>query len=249
MSMSTNSALSYSSGYKRQLPVDRDALVKSHLAQVKFIVERIAVRLPANIDRNDLVSTGVLGLIDAANKYDPSRGVLFKTYAELRIKGAILDSLRNQNWVPRSLQHRLKDLEAAYQILEQTHGRRATEEEVAQHLDIPLAELQTLLQELNGVKLTSLDKKGDEDNPNIIDIADSSDNWPSHLYEKAEIRQHLTEAIDRLPDKERQIVALYYLEELTMKEIGLVLGLTESRVSQLHTQAVLHLRMALKSLY
>jgi len=213
---------------------------------VKFIVERIAARLPRTIDREDLIGAGLLGLLDATAKYDPSRGVQFKTYAELRVRGAILDSLRGLDWASRSARQRARDVEAAYRALEQKHGRPASEDEVAEFMRIPLSELQALLSELRWLTITRLDEEDDDGRGSLASqIADDPERTPAALFERAEERRQLVAAIDRLPERERQVVALYYTEELTMKEIGAVLGITESRVCQIHTQAVLHLRAAL----
>lgn len=235
-------ALNYAAIYTAPPPAgsERDALIESQLPQIKYIADRIAVRLPFNIDKDDLISAGVLGLLDAVEKFDPSRGVQFKTYAELRIRGAILDSLRDLDWVPRSVRHRAREVDSTYARLEQQLGRPATEEEAALALGISLKEFQTLLGELRWLTIMGLDRD-DEDQP-ARQIPDDLQHLPSAEYERTELRERLAEAIDRLPERERQVVALYYLEELTMKEIGEVLGITESRVSQVHTQAMLHLR-------
>lgn len=237
-------ANSYNS-YRTKLTLEqRNALVETHLSQIKFIAERIAMRLPFPMEISELINIGVLGLLDAVDKFDPNRGVQFKTYAELRIKGAILDSLREQDWAPRSLRRRARELQSAYSEIEKKHGRSATEEEVAAKLNIPLAELQTLLSELRWVSIIDLDGENE-----LLkkQIPDSLSKAPLLLYEKKELRQKLTTAIDNLPERERQVIALYYVEELTMKEIGQVLDITESRISQLHTQAMLRLRSTLSA--
>ncbi len=233
---------SYNS-YRAQLTLDqRNTLVENHLSQIRFIAERIAVRLPFRVEIHELINVGVLGLLDAVDKYDPSRGVQFKTYAELRVKGAILDSLREQDWAPRSLRRKGREVQSAYAQIEKKQGRPATEEEVSQALNIPLIEFQGLLNELHCLSFADLDSENDGLKRQI---SNTLNKLPLLLYEQKELRQKLTDAIDRLPDRERQVVALYYVEELTMKEIGLVLDITESRVSQLHTQAILKLRSVL----
>jgi RNA polymerase sigma factor for flagellar operon FliA len=197
------------------------------------------------VDRDDLIGAGVLGLMDAVDKFDPARGVQFKTYAELRVRGAILDSLRSLDWAPRSMRHRGREVEAAYHQIEQERGRAAQEDEVATRLGLSAAEFSTLLNELRGLTLMGLEADDEDSEFQAPQIPDDLERGPLALYERGESRSHLIAAIDRLPDRERQVVALYYLEELTMKEVGAVLGVTESRVSQLHTQAVLRLRAAL----
>jgi RNA polymerase sigma factor for flagellar operon FliA len=225
---------------------DRDALLEAHLPQVKYIAERLAAKLPPSVDRDDLIGAGVLGLLDAVDKYDPSRGVLFKTYAEMRVRGAMLDSLRDLDWAPRSMRQRAREVEAASREIEQRLGRVAEEEEVAAALSLSVGEFHTLLQELRGLNVTGLDGE-DEDETGVRarQVLDDPARTPLALYEGNEVRDRLASAVDRLPERERQIVALYYVEELTMKEIGAVLGVTESRVSQIHTQAVIRLRAAL----
>jgi RNA polymerase sigma factor for flagellar operon FliA len=224
---------------------DRNALVEAHLPQVKFIAERMAAKLPPSVDRDDLIGAGVLGLLDAVDKFDPARGVQFKTYAEMRVRGAMLDSLRLLDWAPRSMRHRAREIEAAYHRIEQERGRAAEEGEVAEALGLSVLEFQTLLGELRGLTLLGLEGDDDDDEFPVPQIPDDPERGPLALYERTESRDRLIGAIDRLPERERQVVALYYLEELTMKEIGSVLGVTESRVSQLHTQAILRLRAGL----
>lgn len=223
----------------------RDALVEAHLPQVKFIAERLAAKLPPSVDRDDLIGAGVLGLLDAVDKFDASRGVQFKTYAELRVRGAMLDCLRALDWAPRTLRQRAREVEAAYHKIERDSGRPAEEEEVAGALGLSTSQFHTLLSELRGLTLLGLEGNTEEGDQPLPQIPDDPSRNPLALYESAEGRTRLLEAIDRLPERERQVVALYYLEELTMKEVGAVLGITESRVSQLHTQAMLHLRAAL----
>lgn len=224
-----------------------DTLIEAHLPQVKWIAERIAARLPATVLLEDLISAGVIGLLDAVDKFDPARGVLFKTYAEVRIRGAILDSLRHLDWAPRSIRRQSREIESIYARLEATHGRPAEEEEVAAAMGVPLNEFQVLLGTIRSLTLTDF---GDDDDPEdshlaISRIPDDPAHSPLVVYEQTERKERLAQAIDNLPERERQVVALYYLEELTLKEIGAVLGITESRVCQIHTQAILHLRTTL----
>ncbi|CDM65652.1 RNA polymerase, sigma 28 subunit, SigD/FliA/WhiG [Pyrinomonas methylaliphatogenes] len=229
---------------KRSMNPDRNALIEEHLAQVKFIAERLAAKLPPSVQADDLIGAGVMGLIDAAEKFDPARGVQFKTYAEMRVRGAMLDHLREMDWAPRPLRQRARQLETVYREIEQAHGRPATEEEVAAALNISLEELHALFAELRALNITDAESR-EEDGTVRLAPVDATNN-PFALYQRQEARQRLAEAIERLPVRERQVIALYYLEELTMKEIGAVLGVTESRVSQIHTQAVLRLRAMLE---
>ena len=225
---------------------DRERLVEDHVSQVKFIAERLAAKLPPSVDLDDLMGAGMLGLLDAVDKFDPTKGVLFRTYAEMRVRGAMLDSLRDLDWAPRSMRRRAREIEAAYQEAERTRGR-TSDADVAAILGIPVGQFQTLLGQLRGLTITGLDAVDDEENRNQPLASDTSQT-PLAVYERAEIRDSLSEAIEALPTRERQVIALYYVEELTMKEIGAVIGVTESRVSQIHTQAIIRLRSCLATL-
>jgi RNA polymerase sigma factor FliA len=233
---------------------ERDELILEHLPQIKYIAQRIYTKLPSHVEMNDLVSAGILGLLDAIEKFDPNRGVKFKTYAELRIKGAILDSLRNLDWAPRSLRKKSKDLERVYRDLEQRLGRPAADKEVCDEMGISLEEFYELLDQIKGLNLGSFqDLQGGTDDdkngePLVKYVPDAPQKDPFQIFHKSEIQKILGAAIDMLPKKERLVVSLYYYDELTMKEIGKVLGVNESRVSQLHTKAVLKLRTKLRKI-
>lgn len=224
----------------------RDALITQYAYLVKITAGRVVTSLPPNVDRDDLVSAGVVGLIKAVDQFDVSRRVKFETYAIALIRGAILEMLREEDWVPRSVRERVKNLERTYLRLEMELGRPATEEEVARALEISLDELHTLLADTGRATLLSLDDVivGSEGNERVhlADLVNDESASPSSEIEGNEIRQILSEAIDRLPERERLVIALYYYEGLTFKEIGKVLSVSESRVYQLHTQAVLRLR-------
>lgn len=246
-------AAGYAKAYEAAIQQDagREQLILEHLPQIKYIAHRISTKLPSHVELNDLVSAGVLGLLDAVEKFDPSRGVKFKTYAELRVKGAILDSLRNLDWAPRSLRKRSKDLEKTYKELEQRLGRPATDKEVSDELGITLDEFYELIDQIKGLNLGSFhDLAPQEDDRNgeplVKYIPDAPQMDPFFVFQKSELRDLLAVAIDTLPKKERLVVSLYYFDELTMKEIGKVLGVNESRVSQLHTKAMLRLRTKLR---
>ncbi len=228
-------------------PFDRDnreQIIKDYVPLVKFVAYRIAARLPSHVELDDLINSGILGLMDAIEKFEPSRNIKFKTYAELRIKGAILDGLRELDWVPRSLRRKKKDIEGAYHSLEQQMGRAATDEEVALHLGMPLEELHKNLDDLKGVTLGTFVEVGEDgEGESLISfVPDPDAEDPSQTFQATEIKDILREAMDMLPKKERFVVQLYYFDELTMKEIGTLLNITESRVSQLHTKAMLRLR-------
>ncbi|WP_052572577.1 FliA/WhiG family RNA polymerase sigma factor [Holophaga foetida] len=228
--------------------MDRDALITDCLPLVKFVAHRISSRLPSHVDVEDLIHSGILGLMDAVKKFEPGRNVKFKTYAEQRIRGAILDGLRDLDWVPRSLRRKKKDIETAYHLLEQQLGRAASDEEVAQHLGLSLEDLHHSLDELKGVTLgTFMDAGDDGEGENLISfVPDPDAEDPQLTLHARELKALLKESIDRLPTKERFVVQLYYFDELTMKEIGTLLNITESRVSQLHTKSMLRLRGRLK---
>ncbi len=223
---------------------NREQIIKDYVPLVKFVAHRISSRLPSHVELDDLIHSGILGLMDAIEKFEPARNIKFKTYAELRIKGAILDGLRDLDWVPRSLRRKKKDIENAYRLLEQQMGRAATDEEVAVHLGIPLDELHKNLDELKGVTLGTFVEVGEDgEGESIISfVPDPDAEDPHHTFQAAELKEILQVAMDVLPKKEKFVVQLYYFDELTMKEIGTLLNITESRVSQLHTKAMLRLR-------
>ena len=225
-------------------PDERESLIVETLPLIKHIAHRVATRLPTNIEMRDLVNAGVLGLLDAVDKFEPERNVKFKTYAEVRIRGAILDSLRNLDWAPRSLRKKSKDLEKTYAELTQKLGRAATDEEVSEALGEDIEDFHALVDQLHGLTIGSFENLSDsEDSENFINYyPDDGSNDPYARFETSELTGFLTEAIEELPEKERLVLSLYYYEEFTMKEIGTLLGVNESRVSQLHTKATLRLR-------
>ncbi len=229
----------------------RDRLIVEYAPLVKYIANRIAMRLPPHIDVNDLVNSGILGLIDAIEKFDPSREVKFKTYAEIRIKGAILDELRAMDWIPRSIRKVINRLVDAYHELEQQLGRPAKDEELAELLGLKMEEFYKLLKQSAGVPLISLDVLVDYDERrrNIMSCLEDPKSVNGFgIMGLGEVKDAVAKSIDDLPEKEKQVISLYYYDELTMKEIGKVLNLTESRVSQIHTKAVLRLRVRIKDL-
>jgi RNA polymerase sigma factor for flagellar operon FliA len=231
----------------------KERLILEYAPLIKFIAQMIAVRLPSNIEFDDLVSSGVIGLMDAIDKYDPSRDNKFKTYAEFRIRGAILDELRAQDWVPRSVREKAKQLERAHIRLEQTLGRMPTEDELTGELRISREEYYDLLNQVKSVSILSLDEAGSfnsSDRKSILSLLESC-KIPSPIAQLSlkSVREVVTRAIESLPEKQRLVLSLYYYEDLNLKEIGDVLEVTESRVSQLHTQAILWLRRKLKSFF
>jgi RNA polymerase sigma factor for flagellar operon FliA len=226
----------------------RNEMILEYLPLVKFIAGRIASRLPNHIETCDLVNAGIIGLIDAIEKFDASRKIKFKTYAEFRVKGAILDELRSLDWVPRSTRQKASRLEKAYAELEQRLGRAASDAEMIEHMGITVEEFDVLLRDAKGVALISLEDLQGRDHDdhferNLLEyLADPEALSPSQLINLDQIYRIVAETIDQIPEKERLVISLYYYEELTMKEIGEILSITESRVSQIHTKAILRLR-------
>ncbi|MHB0975847.1 MAG: RNA polymerase sigma factor WhiG [Candidatus Aquicultorales bacterium] len=231
----------------------RDKLILHYAPIVKYVAGRICANLPQNVDQSDIVSYGILGLIDAIEKFDLNREVKFETYAIARIKGAIIDELRCLDWVPRSVRTKAKDLERAYIHLENTLKRVPTDEEVASSLGVSMDDYRDMLVQVSTTSLLALDElwsTGDRDDKvSLIDtIEDSSSPDPSEAFEFEEMKELLAEVLEKLTERERTVIALYYYEGMTLKEIGEILGVTESRVSQLHTKAVLRLKAKLRAL-
>lgn len=229
---------------------DRDRLLLEHLSTVRFVARRIHERLPQHVDLEDLVSAGIIGLMDAISKFDHSKQVQFKSYAQFRIRGAILDSLRTLDWSPRELRRKGRAVEDAVRMLTQRFGRSPSEVEVAKEMNLSLNDYQQLLGELKGLEIGSLNLERNEDggDDELSYLAGAESEEPLFLCLKGELRQRLADAIEKLPEKERMVLTLYYFEELTMKEIGQVLGVVESRVSQIHSSAVVKLRVAMADL-
>src|SRR5438477_7923060 len=223
---------------------EREALIVDSLPLIKHIAHKVAMRLPSTVEMRDLVNAGVLGLLDAIDKFEPERGVKFKTYAEVRVRGAILDSLRDLDWAPRSLRKKSKDLERVYAELGQKLGRPATDEEVCEAMGEDIEGFHALVDQLHGLTIGSFENLSDSDDSEsyINYYPDDGSNDPYAKFESNELTRLLAGAIDELPEKERLVLSLYYYEEFTMKEIGALLGVNESRVSQLHTKATLRLR-------
>lgn len=220
-------------------PVIRDKLVEHYLTLVKMVAGRVAISLPQYVDKDDLTGNGFLGLIEAIDRYDFSRGIKFETYAVARIRGAILDSLRAQDWIPTTVRQKARQYEQTLTSLENSLGRSATDEEISEALNISVQQLHSLLNTINGCTLIPL-----EDYIKV-EVPTHSDANPSQYLEEAEIKDTLAKAIEKLSEKERLVVTLYYYEGLTLKEISLILKLTEARISQLHTKAIFRLRGAL----
>jgi RNA polymerase sigma factor for flagellar operon FliA len=234
-------------------PEEKDQLILEYAPVIKYIAQRIAIRLPPHISVDDLINAGVIGLIDALEKFDPTRDNTFKTYAEFRVRGSMLDELRGLDWVPRSVRQKEHALDRAYEELERRLGRSANDEEIASHLGIKINDFYSWLGQVRGVSLLSLETLGvrstDGEAINLLDILPSDDtNGPVQALLTNRLKAIIARAIEDLPYQEKVVTSLYYYEELTMKEIGKVLEITESRVSQIHTKAIFHLRTKLKIL-
>jgi RNA polymerase sigma factor for flagellar operon FliA len=229
---------------------NREQMLLEHLPTVRYLARRIHERLPQHVELDDLVSAGVVGLIDAFSKFDHTKKVQFKSYAQFRIRGAILDSLRTLDWSPRELRRKGRAVEEAIRSVTQKVGRVPSEQEIAREMEMGLAEYQQLLGELKGLEIGHLQMERTEDSRDeeLAYIPGAPEDDPLFQCLQGETKQRLTDAIEELPEKERMVLTLYYYEELTMKEIGLTLGVVESRVSQIHSSAVVRLRAALAGL-
>lgn len=232
----------------------REQMILEHEPLVRFVVNRLAVRLPNHIDLDDLYSTGVIGLMDAIEKFDPGKGCKFKTYAEFRIKGAVLDQLRSLDWVPRSVRQKGRKLEQAYAEVEQRLGRAASEDEVADSLGLELDKFHTMLNQVRGISIVNLEEirgtnaDGDSAGTYADLIEDVHSENPLTSLKSTERKHVISDTIASLPEKERLVLSLYYYEDLNMKEIGQILGITESRVCQIHTKATSRLAFKLRNL-
>ena len=226
----------------------REQLISEYLPYVKRIVHRLAMNLPSTIDIDDLLNVGVIGLIQAVDRYDPKRDNKFMTYAVFRIKGAVLSELRSRDFLSRSNRRKLRDLENAYLRLEQKLGREVEDKEVAEELGVDIEQIYRTKQ-LSNISFISLEELGyssKDEKEKLINFLVNNNEDALTLTRLKELRAALTKAIEELPEKERLVISLYYLDDLTMKETGEVLGITESRVSQIHSQAVIHLRAKLR---
>jgi RNA polymerase sigma factor for flagellar operon FliA len=231
----------------------KDQIIVEYAPLVKFIAQKIASRLPSNIELDDLISCGVIGLMDAIDKFDPTRDNKFKTYAEFRIRGSILDELRAQDWVPRSVREKAKSVERAYTKLEIEYGRPATDEEMCATMKLSLEEFHDLIKQSKSVSLLNIDDAvsfSNHDKRLMASLMEDRRNLNPHaLVNYKDLQNVMKESIKELPEKQRLVLSLYYYEDLNLKEIGQVLEVTESRVSQLHTQAILKIKAKIAKEY
>jgi RNA polymerase sigma factor for flagellar operon FliA len=229
-------------------PAYRDQLITEYLPYVKRIVQRLAVHLPSTVDIDDLMNVGVIGLIQAVDRYDPRRDNKFMTYAIFRIKGAVLSELRARDFLSRSNRRKIRELESVYLRLEQKLGREADDREIAKELGVDLEQVYRTKQ-MSSISFISLEELGissRDEKEKLLSYLVNNDDDALAMTKLKELKEAMAEAIRQLPEKERLVISLYYLDELTMKETGKVLGITESRVSQIHSQAILHLRAKLR---
>lgn len=240
--------------YKKTRDPDvREFLIKQYAPLVKYVAGKIAVGMPSNVEFDDLVGFGVFGLLDAIEKFEPNKNVKFKTYAVTRIRGSIFDELRSMDWVPRSVRQKTKEIESAVGQLEAKLGRTASQAEIAKELGVTESEYQQTLFKISGTSIMSLnDVWYATDDSERISIGDSIESPsslnPDVIVEREEIKRVIIQSIEELPEKEKTVLVLYYYEDLTLKEIGKVLGVSESRVSQLHTEANRKLRSKLTNI-
>lgn len=233
-----------------ELTGEQERVLLEHLPIVRFLARRIHERLPQHVDIEDLVSAGVVGLMDAFSKFDPAKKVQFRSYAQFRIRGAILDSLRTLDWSPRDLRRKGRAIEEAIRILTVRTGRVPSEMEIAVEMNLTLDDYQHLLGDLKGLEIGTLHMERNEDSgeEELAYIPGKPEDDPLFRCLRGELEERLAEAIQNLPERERLVMTLYYYEEMTMREIGLALGVVESRISQVHASAVVHLRSALRDL-
>ncbi len=237
---------------KSKDPRIRDFFIRQYAPLVKYVAGKVAIGMPNNVEFDDLVGFGVFGLFDAIEKFDPNKHVKFKTYAVTRIRGSIFDELRSIDWVPRSVRQKTREVEESIRKLEASLGRAATDREIAREMRVDIKEFQQIMLKISGTSVLSLNEvwyTGDEnDKISIVESIESPSTFnPDTIVEKEEIKRVIVEAINELPEKEKKVLILYYYEDLTLKEIGEVLEVTESRISQLHTKAIIRLRSKLSN--
>lgn len=238
---------------KTRDPAIRDQIVRQYAPLVRYVAGKVAVGMPHNVEFDDLVGYGVFGLFDAIEKFDPEKHVKFKTYAVTRIRGAIFDELRSIDWVPRSVRQKTREIEETVRRLESSLGRAASDEEIAAELGMTMREFEKTMLKISGTSVMSLNDiwytGEDNDKVSIADSIESPQSLnPDTIVEKDEIKRVIVQCIGELPEKEKKVLVLYYYEDLTLKEIGQVLEVTESRVSQLHTKAIMRLRAKLTNI-
>lgn len=241
----------YAEESQRGALASRDELILSHLPLAKYLVKRVVAHLPPHLDEEELMSAAVMGLITSAERFEPARGIQFKTFAEQRIKGMLLDELRSHDWLSRSVRTKYKKLEQEFSALRQKLGRDPTGDEISAEMGLTLDQYHRLLEEVHTFSIVSLNESWEDDEGSCVSLLDTVPDAnavnPQDQMQSRQLVEALGSSIDCLPEKERMVITLYYYEELNLKEIGAVLGLTESRASQLHSQAIVRLRSKLRS--
>ena len=236
--------------YGGAVKVDRDKLVEDNVRLVKIIAYQVAVNLPPHIDVSDLISAGTIGLLECIDRFDPSKGVQFNTYASIRIRGAIMDELRSMDWMTRSMRDKSNQIQKAYEVIERETGKTAEVEDVARHMKIDVPQVNKILSEVCSLSILSFEDMGVKHNSDGMDILecikDPDGEDPVMVAKLNELKKRVSEVIETLPEKEKIIISLYYYDELTLKEIGKVLDITESRICQLHSQTMHRLKSRLK---
>ncbi len=234
--------------YTARGTLERDAAIEKYGPLVRRVAAQMIAKLPANVELDDMVQAGMIGLVDALSRYQPDQGAQFETFAMQRIRGAMLDELREADWLPRSVRRNQRTIETAIRRLEQRHKRQPSETEVAEELGMPIEQYQHMLGEARGSQLVYLDEFSDQDSEDgfLERFKIDAENDPSMMLRDDRFRDALIEAVEDLPERERMVMGMYYEQEMNLKEIGAVLGVTESRISQLHSQAVARLRVKLR---
>ncbi|AEY66554.1 FliA/WhiG family RNA polymerase sigma factor [Clostridium sp. BNL1100] len=221
----------------------KEKLIIQYAYLIKYVAGRLSIYFGSNVEFDDLVGYGAFGLIDAIEKYDLAKGVKFETYASLRIRGSIIDSIRDMDWVPRSLRQKNKELEKVYAEIENEKGHTATDKEVAEKMGLGMDDFYKLLNDVNVSSMMSLDEFMEQNYERGLEIfSESTEDKPEASLEFNEMKQLLADSIDKLPEKEKAVITFYYFEELTLKEISAIMNVTESRISQLHTKALLRMK-------
>ena len=232
--------------YNAQGTLERDDVIHRMRPAVRRLAHQFMARLPASVEVDDLVQAGMIGLFDAMSRYDPACGVQFETFAMQRARGAMLDELRSYDWLPRSVRRNQRSIDDAIRQVEQREQRSATEREIAEAMGVPLAEYQQMLSDARGTQIIPMDDFAGDDEENFVERSHAAgDPTPLETLNDTRFREALIRVIGELPERERLLMSLYYEQDMNLKEIGLVLGVTESRVSQLHTQAVARIRSRL----
>ncbi|MCF6219054.1 MAG: RNA polymerase sigma factor FliA [Gammaproteobacteria bacterium] len=229
------------------LQQSQDDLLQEHAPMVKRIAYHLAARLPSSVMVDDLIQAGMIGLLDASKNYDPTQGASFKTYSSIRIRGAMLDELRRNDWAPKSVHRKQRDITSAIKEIESTTGKDAKDEEIAQHIGIALDEYYKILQDASTSKIFSLDELALDDGAINGSASSSASAGPLEQLQSEDIKRLLADAIDALPEREKLVITLYYNSELNLREIGSVMGVSESRVSQIMSQATIRLKSRIKS--